>query len=74
MPNISDNIEKRLSKLNGTSQQDYISRLTMLIRRKYTISDEIAVLRQRDTKPEEFEAYNSYVEECKRAAKEYYDI
>lgn len=28
-----------------------------------------ALLRQRDTKPEEFEEYNAYAEECKKRAK-----
>lgn len=41
-----------------------------LIRERYTIDAELAILRQRDTKPEEFEAYNTYTEECKARAKE----
>lgn len=39
-----------------------------LIRRKYTLSEELAILRQRDTKAEEFEAYNAYAESCKGEA------
>ena len=39
------------------------------IREKYTLSAEIAVLRQRDTKPEEFNEYNAYAETCKERAK-----
>lgn len=39
------------------------------IRERYTVSQELAILRQRDTKPEEFAAYNAYVESCKAAAK-----
>ena len=39
------------------------------IREKYTLSDELAILRQRDTKPEEFAEYNAYAEECKQRAK-----
>ncbi len=41
-----------------------------LIRQKYTINQELAILRQRDTKPDEFEEYNTYCEECKAKAKE----
>ena len=35
------------------------------IREKYSINDEIAILRQRDTKPEEFNKYNGFVEKIK---------
>ena len=62
--------EIRLAKLNGTLENDYAKRVNKLIRHKYSISAELAILRQRDTKPEEFAAYNAYVEECKKKAKE----
>ena len=39
------------------------------IRAKYTVNDEFAILRQRDTKPEEFAEYNAYVEACKAETK-----
>lgn len=39
-----------------------------LIRTKYTISDELGILRQRDTKPDEFQDYNEFVENCKTIA------
>lgn len=35
------------------------------IREKYSISDELAILRQRDTKPEEFAEYNAFAEQAK---------
>lgn len=41
-----------------------------LVRRRYTVSDELGLLRQRDSKPEEFAEYNTYVEQCKRLARE----
>lgn len=44
--------------------------VVQLIREKYTIDDELAILRQRDSKPEEFAEYNAYCEECKTKAKE----
>jgi proline dehydrogenase len=65
-----DNIKKRLSLLNGTQESDYIEQVDKLIRKRYSISAELAILRQRDTKPEEFAAYNAYAEECKARAKE----
>ena len=40
-----------------------------LIRKKYTVSAELAILRQRDDKPQEFAEYNAYAEQCKAEAK-----
>lgn len=49
---------------------EYEDEVNRLIRLKYSLNDELAILRQRDTKPDEFKAYNDYVEECKAKAKE----
>ncbi|WP_417203464.1 hypothetical protein [Barnesiella intestinihominis] len=51
------------------AQMDYGETVNGLIRRKYTLSEELAILRQRDTKAEEFEAYNTYAESCKEEAR-----
>lgn len=48
----------------------YEERVVQLIRERYDLDSELALLRQRDTKPEEFAEYNDYCEECKRIAKE----
>jgi hypothetical protein len=37
-----------------------------LIRERYTLSEELSILRQRDVKVEEFKAYNEFCEECKQ--------
>lgn len=47
----------------------YPSLVDSKIRRKYSISDELAILRQRDSKPTEYAAYNLYCEQCKIDAK-----
>ena len=65
-----NSIEKRLSRLNGTGERDYIAYVDELIRERYSVSAELAILRQRDSKPEEFAEYNAYAEECKKRAKE----
>ena len=49
--------------------QDYGELVESLIRRKYSLSAELAILRQRDSKPEEFSEYNAYAEQCKAEAK-----
>lgn len=47
----------------------YEEKVVQLIREKYTIDDEFAILRQRDEKPQEFAEYFAYCEECKLKAK-----
>lgn len=58
-----------LMRRNGKDDELYGEKVNQLVREKYTISAELSILRQRDTKPEEFEAYNDFVEECKKKAK-----
>lgn len=40
-------------------------RVVNRIREVYSIDDELAILRQRDSKPEEFAEYNAFVEKVK---------
>lgn len=47
----------------------YEQRVVDRIRTVYSVDDELAILRQRDTKPEEFAAYNSFVEKVKSEEK-----
>lgn len=51
-------------------EADYKARVISLIRARYDADDEIALLRQRDTKPDEYAAYNAYVEQCKAETRE----
>ncbi len=39
--------------------------IAAVINAKYTIDDQIALLRQKDTKPEEWAAFNAFAEEVK---------
>ena len=39
------------------------------IREKYSLNQELAILRQRDVKSEEFAEYYAYVETCKKEVK-----
>ena len=48
----------------------YEERVNSAIRERYTVSQEFAILRQRDEKPEEFKEYYNYCEACKAKAKE----
>jgi|GEM_PF-6438166 len=48
---------------------DYPQLVENKIRTRYSVSAELAILRQRDTKPEEFAEYNAFCESCKAEAK-----
>lgn len=50
-------------------QVKYESLVEKYIREKYSLSNELAILRQSNVKIEEFNEYNSYAEECKARAK-----
>ena len=68
--------QKKLALKNGSLDEIYGERVSQLIREKYSLNAELALLRQKDENPEkmaEFEAYNAYAESCKvRARAEIY--
>lgn len=55
--------------MNIFEQKSYSANVSSLIRRRYSVDDELAILRQRDSKPDEFAEYNTYCEQCKAKAK-----
>jgi len=64
-----DNKKIQLAIKFGKQEELYPELVEELIRQRYNISQELAIHRQRDTKPTEFAEYNSYCEECKATAK-----
>lgn len=67
-------IIKRLAMRNRAvdpeGAQKSLNRLIVKkIRLRYGTDEELAILRQRDTKPDEFAEYNAFVEKCKAEAK-----
>lgn len=56
-------------ELTKRKQQKYEDRVVELLRKKYSLNQELAILRQRDEKPEEYQAYSGYAEQCKATAK-----
>lgn len=62
---LSFSIDKYKSRKETEAKIDYENKIVALIRKKYNVNQELAILRQRDTKPEEFAEYNAYVEQCK---------
>lgn len=57
-----------------TYKELYKQRVIELIREHYSNDDELAILRQRDVKPEEFAEYNDFVESCKEQARAEYSL
>ena len=47
----------------------YEERVEQLIRERYSLNQELAIQRQCETKPEEFEEYFAFCEKCKAKAK-----
>ena len=62
---IDELILKNISK-----DKLYANLVSKLIRERYSVDDEMAILRQKETKPEEWNEYNTYCEWCKTKAKE----
>lgn len=51
------------------AEREYKTHVDTLIRARYSIADEIAILRQRDVKPDEYAEYDAYCEACKAEAR-----
>ena len=66
---LSFSIDKYKSRKETEAKIEYENKIVTLIRKKYNINQELAILRQRDTKPQEFAEYNEYVEQCKEQVK-----
>lgn len=61
-------IDKLVLK-NIPKEKLYANLVSKLIRERYSVDDEMAILRQKETKPEEYADYNAFCEECKKKAK-----
>ena len=66
---LTFSIEKYNARKQALANEEYESKIVALIRKKYNINQELAILRQRDAKPQEFAEYNEYVEQCKEQVK-----
>lgn len=60
----------RLAQKNQENDPEAVERLraSMIvgrIRKRYTVDQELAILRQQHRKPEDFAVYDAFVEQCK---------
>ncbi len=62
--------KEEILQANETQIIPYKERIVDRIRVVYSVDDELAILRQRDTKPEEFAEYNDFVEQIKAEERE----
>lgn len=49
----------------------YEDKVDSLIRNRYSLSEELGILRQKDVKKAEYDAYFAYCEQCKAEAREW---
>lgn len=52
----------------GRVEEAYSMLVEQMVRARYSVSDELAILRQREDKPDEFASYNEFAEACKAQA------
>lgn len=62
--------KKPLEEIEKEKAEQYPILVEQYIREKYSLSAELAILRQRDVKIDEFNEYDVYAEFCKNRAKE----
>lgn len=55
--------------MNISKDKLYGARVSEMIRERYSLDAELAILRQRDEKPDEYQSYFAFCEECKARAK-----
>lgn len=61
--------EIELAKKNGTIDRIKNRLIDEMISRRYSYSAQIALLRQKDEKPEEYAEFYAYAEQCKAEVK-----
>lgn len=66
---VIDYVPEQIKLTDEQKRLEYERKTEQLIRERYSISQELAILRQRDTKPDEFNEYYAYAEECKAQAR-----
>lgn len=70
LPTESESDYEEIAELPKYTREEYEKKVSELIRERYSVDAELAILRQRDMKQTEYEEYNTFAEECKVRAKE----
>lgn len=69
-PQYADFIADGWQPYTLPAEERYRDRVVELIRTKYSVDDELARLRQKETKSKEYDSYFDYCEACKKQAYE----
>lgn len=67
--NLTFSIEKYTARKQKETSMNYENMIVAKIRQRYSVNQELAILRQQTTKPQEYQAYYDYVEQCKAEVK-----
>lgn len=62
-------LDIKMAKLNGIEEIVMGEEIDRRARIKYSLSEELSIQRQRNEKPEEFQRYYDYMEQCKAEVK-----
>ena len=63
--------EIELAKANDTVEELRHRMIESMIAEQYSVGEQIAILRQREQKPEEFDRFDRHAEMCKEMVKRY---
>nr|DAE98689.1 MAG TPA: hypothetical protein [Caudoviricetes sp.] len=69
MPTDTETDFEEVEERDGYAPSGYEDEVVRLVRQRYDVEAELAILRQRDEKPDEFAEYYAFVEGCKTRAK-----
>lgn len=67
-----DKVKYQIHKASGTLERYKSDLVGALIGQRYNINDQIGLLRQQDTKPDEFAAFNTFANECVATVNEWF--
>jgi hypothetical protein len=67
-----DIIAYKTHKASGTLDRYEGDLVGKLVRRRYTLNDELSINRKRDTEPEKFNAFYTYADSCVDTVKQWF--
>lgn len=69
LPTDTEHNFEEVTERPGYAPSGYEDEVVRLVRQRYDVEAEFAILRQRNEKPDEFNEYYAFVEGCKARAK-----
>lgn len=68
-----DKVKYQIHKASGTLEKYKSDLVGALIGQRYSINDQIGLLRQQDTKADEYAAFNAFANECVAKVNAWFD-